>query len=165
MHGATIKTRLLLVAAALTLLSACASGPREVRGELPLITLDGLERRDAGITLLLGLRNINDRPFPLTEVEVQLRVGGELLLSVIHTPDFELGPRGREVLVLRGPGQDAGLRTLDRLEPAAAQNDVIALGSIDWSMDLRLNDERGRSRTTESSGFLHPVPGQPGRFR
>ena len=158
--------RLLLLFTALALVSACASSPRQVRGELPLVTLDGLQREDDQVILSLGLRNINDQALPLSELEVRLSVGGGLLLNVVHLPDFEIGPRGREVLTLRGRGDAAGLQVLERLESAAGRGtDQGLASSTDFAMTVRLANARGRSRTAEVSGFVHPVPGRPGRFR
>ncbi len=160
MHARLIKSTLFSAALVLTALTACASGPRGVTGELPQVTLDGLERQEEQITLLLGLRNINDRPLPLTEVEVELNSGDARIVTATHRPDFEIGARGREVLRMDGNAEPEGLRLL---EPATNGN--TRPGRISWSMQVHLTDERGRSRTTEASGYLHPVPGQPGRFR
>lgn len=162
MHASPIKTLLMLLA--LALLSGCGSGSREVRGELPLVTLDGLERQGEQITLQLGLRNINDRPLQLNEVQLRLLFGTDELVQLTHAPDFEIGPRGRDVLRLRGTGQAAGLSRLDQLEPEPGTRTAQAR-SIAWRMQVSLTDERGRTRDTEITGFLHPVPGQPGRFR
>lgn len=145
-------------------LSACGGGPREVRGELPLITLEGLERQADQIQLQLGLRNVNDRPFYLGEVSLRLSVDGDRLIELMHAPDFEIGARGREVLTLRGQGLIDGLQRLDQLDPQSSP-DREALRSLAWQMEISLIDERGRGRDSEVSGFLHPVPGQPGRFR
>lgn len=166
MRANPITTRLLLTVIAMALVTACGSGSRQVRGELPLVTLDALERQGERITLFVGLRNINDGPLPLGEVEVRLRIDGVGLVSVVQAPEIEIGPRGREVLTLRGRGDAEGLTVLDRLDPrSAGANGPSALNNLSWHMELRLADERGRSRTAEISGFLHPVPGQPGRFR
>lgn len=164
MHATQIKTCLLL--AAVLLLSACGSGTRAVRGELPLVTLDGLERQGEQVSLQLGLRNINDQALELNEVQVRLYIDGQPLLVLTHAPDFAIGPRGREVLRLDGPGQENGLERLDQLDPVtAATRNQSPRRSVGWHMELVLTDQRGRIRETEASGFLHPVPGQPGRFR
>lgn len=156
----------LTVGVLLAWLTACASGPRQVSGELPLVTLDGLERQEESITLLLGLRNINDSSLPLTEVEVELKSGSDRIVTAMHRPEFGIGPRGREVFSLRATGEPAGLALLDQFDPGAGQQDgQEAPGHINWTMQVYLRDDRGRTRTTEASGFLHPVPGQPGRFR
>ena len=166
MDARFINSSLVCAALMLALLTACASGPRQVRGELPLVALDGLERQGDRITLLLGLRNINDSALPLTEVEVRLRIDGVSLITVAYAPNFESGPRGREVLTLRGTGEPAGLELLDRFDPnIGTESGHQVLTSIAWTMEVDLGDERGRTRTAEASGFLHPVPGQPGRFR
>ncbi|MGY6554067.1 MAG: hypothetical protein ACXIUM_06055 [Wenzhouxiangella sp.] len=162
MHRLTIKVFVLL--GLVLVLSACGGGPREVRGELPLITLEGLERQADQIHLQLGLRNVNDRPMPLGEVTLSLSVGGVPLTQLTHAPDFEIGARGREILNLRGAGLAEGLQRLDELEPQPGANSETPR-SLAWQMQISLSDERGRSRDSEASGFLHPVPGQPGRFR
>lgn len=168
MHASLIKSRALWLALLLLtlVLSACASGPRQVSGELPLVRIDSLERHNGEITLVLGLRNVNDRPLPLNEVRMQLRLNEEALLDLTHTPDIEISPRGREVLRVRGPGLPAGQAILDQMNPeSAAARALGELSSATWRLDLNLTDERGRERATEASGFLHPVPGQPDRFR
>ena len=166
MNGCSIKARLVSATVLLALLAACASGSRQVSGELPLVTLEGLERQNEQITLLLGLRNINDRTLPLTEVKVELSSGDDQIVTARHQPDFEIGPRGREVFSLRASGEPAGLALLDRFSPGAGErNGREQPGPINWTMQVHLTDDRGRTRTTEARGFLHPVPGQPGRFR
>lgn len=160
----TFSIKALLLLGAALALSACGGGPREVRGELPLITLEGLERQADRIDLQLGLRNVNDRAFYLGEVSLHLSVDGSHLLELVHTPNFEIGARGREVLTLRGQGLADGLQRLDQLELQASPEHE-ALRSLAWQMQISLSDERGRRSDSEVSGFLHPVPGQPGRFR
>ncbi|TVS12009.1 MAG: hypothetical protein EA419_06325 [Wenzhouxiangella sp.] len=168
MHAVSINNRLIrLLAAVLAIsISACASGPRQVRGELPLVSVDSLTRHNGEITLLLAFRNVNDRAFPLNDIGIDMRLNEAKLVDTAHTPGIEISARSREVVRVRIPALAPGLAVLDQIAGGSpADEDRPGLVSAAWQLELTLIDERGRSRETEASGFLHPVPGQPGRFR
>ncbi len=168
MHASPINSRPLRLLAVVLILgiSACASGPRTVRGELPLVSVDSLTRQDGQITLLLAFRNVNDRAFPLNEIGVNLLLNGAELVDMVSTPGIEISARSREVLQLQTQALAPGLAVLDQMQHGSGADEEQPLPvNAAWQLELTLTDERGRTRETEASGFLHPVPGRPGRFR
>lgn len=147
-------------------LSACGSGAREIRGELPLIRVEGLIVGGEQVTLTVGLRNVNDRSLDLRRLKVRLKVEDRLLLEAEAQPQIDISARGRDVVTLRARGQTAGLELLaQRFDQRSADGAPTASLNAAWTMELTLIDERERESTTQVSGFLHPVPGRPGHFR
>ncbi|NDY96513.1 hypothetical protein [Wenzhouxiangella limi] len=159
-------TTLAWVAIMLLALSACGSGAREIRGELPLIRVEGLIVDGEQVTLTVGLRNVNDRTLDLRRLKVRMKVEDRLLLEADAQPQIDISARGRDVVTLRGRGQTAGLELLaQRFDQPAANDLPTASLNAQWSMELTLVDDRDRESGTRASGFLHPVPGRPGHFR
>lgn len=152
--------------AILLALSACGSGAREIRGERPLVRVEGLVVDGEQVTLTVGLRNVNDRSLDLRRLEVRLQVEDELLLETEARPRIDISARGREVVTLRGSGETPGLESLARrFDPRSGDGLATASLNAAWTMELKLFDERDRESMTRASGFLHPVPGRPGHFR
>ena len=170
MIGAVNKTTrhlamLALLAAALVL-SACGSGSREIRGELPLIRFEGLALDGDRVSLDVGLRNLNDRSLNLSELQVQFFIEQSLLVDVSTDVNVDISARGREVFNLRASGEREGLRALQRELATEGQSSTRASGrNAGWRMELILIDAEGRESAASAEGFLHPVPGRPGQFR
>ncbi len=158
----------LWLALTLALLAGCGSGGREIRGELPLLSVEGLIVNSGDVTLLVGLRNVNDRSLHLHEVEARLSVNEQPLLDGSHRPQVDISARGREVIQLRAPGLKGGLEALAELGLSSADREPehgVVPVNVAWQLELVLIDERGRSRDAQASGFFHPVPGRPGHYR
>lgn len=157
-------TLLLLVASLLGLVSACGGQPRQVSGELPLVQLDGLALVDALVQLDIGIRNVNDRPLELSQVVLLLELDdGPVTQRTPHRFDLNVSARGREVIRLESDIDERGQRLLEELS-AGERN------SLAYRLELEFDGQRRRQRQrqlddTIARGFLHPVPGQPGRFR
>jgi hypothetical protein len=152
--------------ALIMMLSACGSGAREIRGELPLVRVEGLIVEGENLTLSVGLRNVNDRSLNLRQLKVRLTVEDQLLIETETRPQIDITARGRELITLRGSGEAAGLQVLAR-RFAQGRTDDLPGGAPNapWAMELTLIDDRDRESTTQASGFLHPMPGRPGHFR
>ncbi|MFP4207031.1 MAG: hypothetical protein ACLFSC_00105 [Wenzhouxiangella sp.] len=146
------------------LVTACGSGAREIRGELPLVRLESLEVDDQHVILAVGLRNINDRSLMLRRLATRVMVEGQLLLDTEAAFQIDISARGREVVRLEATGQAAGLAVLaERFGPTTGTD--RALANAAWTMELTLVDARERQSDSQVQGFLHPVPGRPGQFR
>lgn len=153
-----------LFLACLLMLGGCGSGAREIRGELPLVSVEGLTVEGDEVSLLLSLRNVNDRSLHVHDLEASLRVNDQALVHVNDSPLVEISARGRETLRLRAPASAEGLDALAMLGQTEDDTNAGAVNAA-WQLDLTLADERGRRRDTQASGFFHPVPGRPGHFR
>lgn len=156
---------LALLAAGL-ILSACGSGSREIRGELPLIRFEGLVLDGDQISLGIGLRNLNDRSLNLSELKVRFFIEQSLLVDTSANFNIDVSARGREVFNLSAAGERDGLRALQREFATEGQSSTSSAGrNAGWRMELTLIDGEGRESTASAQGFLHPVPGRPGQFR
>ncbi|TVR94898.1 MAG: hypothetical protein EA418_09130 [Wenzhouxiangellaceae bacterium] len=139
-------------------LVACGGGPRQVRGELPLVMLETLSLDGEGVVLQLAVRNINDTRLQINRVNVELRLDSAAAASLNSVPvDVQIPPRGRDMLHFEAMLEPRAVELLAALE----NNDRNSVG---WQIEITFDPDRGRQRS-EGSGFLHPVPGQPGRFR
>lgn len=139
-------------------LAACGGGPRQVRGELPLVMVESLSLDGDRAVLQLAVRNINDTRLQINRVNVDLRLENAAAASLTNVPvDVQIPPRGRDMLHFETMLEPRAAELLAALE----SNDRNSVG---WQIEITFDPERGRQRS-EGSGFLHPVPGQPGRFR
>lgn len=132
---------------------------RQVRGELPTISLDSLTRTNGRIEVDVGIRNLNDSPMDIDSIRIALSVAEEAVAE-FHDErlDLTVGARGREVIRLTGSDSDSLRESLDLLTSGER-------ASLPWSMAIDLGRSGRSDRQTESNGFLHSVPGQPDRFR
>jgi hypothetical protein len=137
-------------------LAACSGNLREVVGEPPQASLYGLEDRDDSIVVELALRNVNDAPLSLSGTRLALRLDGEALAEGERRLPLTISARGREVIRFELPADPAGRERL------RAPGDVQRLP---WTMEVKLELDGSRDRSTRAEGWLHPVPGQANRFR
>ncbi len=138
------------------LLQACSSGPRTVRGADPLIDLEGVSRNGSALGIDVMIRNVNDLRLEADAVSLRLHVDGRLLAQVdAQIVELNLPPRGREILRIEALAMADAVAALDELAGGQRRN-------LPWDLELYFDGRRGR---VEASGFLHAVPGQPGRFR
>jgi hypothetical protein len=144
---------------ALVALVACSGNLRDVSGEPPQATLDGMARQNDGHVLIeLALRNVNDKPLRLESAGLTLTLGGESFYSGRRELALTISARGREVVRLSVPADPAGL---DRLRHLADRE----VERLPWTLEARLQLEGGGTRIARADGWLHRVPGQPDRFR
>ena len=155
---AIARTARLALYACLLGLAACAGNYRDVVDEPPQAAIDGIERQAGGLVIELALRNVNDEPMTLASVAMTIELDGAPLTTARRETPLVVSARGREVLRLRVPAERAGLARLDRLGSGQVTR-------LPWTMDLTLGIDGGRDRETRTEGWLHPVPGQPDRFR
>ncbi len=150
--------RLAALLMALITLAACSGNLREVTNQPPQASLDGLEKTSDGVIVALGLRNVNDEPLQLDGVSITLTLDDEpLAVGDRHLP-LIISSRGREVLRFTLAAEPAGLQRLNEL----ATGDVARLP---WSLEAQLTLSSSAKRRARANGWLHPVPGQPDRFR
>lgn len=154
--SSSTRTTIMFLAGVM-LLAAC-TGQRFVRGEMPLIGIDSLERSGNTLTVILAVRNINDQTFEISALSFDLLVDDIQLARGDSQMPVTIAARSRERIRIETTGIPAGLEKLEALAGGERRN-------LPWSMDISLSNERGRSRDAEISGWLHAVPGQPGRFR
>lgn len=142
----------------LVLVAGCSGNVREVVGEPPQTGIDGLVREASGVVVELALRNVNDEALELAAIEIELTLDDLTLTSGSRESPLTVSARGREVVRLSLPANEPALERLDDLsDPGVA--------SLRWQLEVDLTTDGGRKHNTRTSGWLHPVPGQPGRYR
>jgi LEA14-like dessication related protein len=148
-----------LLIALLALTAACGGQPRQIRGELPVITIDGLSREGQALTLDLGIRNVNDAAFDISGISLRLELDGEFVAEMQHEgAAFSITARGRELLRLRTVSTSPALAALDSLASGERSN-------LPWTLHMVIQTAGRRDREARYQGFLHAVPGQTDRFR
>ncbi len=148
--------RAMFVFALALLLAGC--GPLEVRSAPPGSDLDGLRVDGDVLVLRMLVINRNDVPLALSGARLEVTLGGETLEARDWPLSLDLGPRNREAVELRMPATDAVLRALERLERGDR-------APLPYELTGRWTLAQGGDERIRRTGFLHPVPGRPGRFR
>jgi len=143
---------------ALLILAGCSGNLRDVVGEPPQADVDGMTREGDRIMVDLALRNVNDEALELAVVDLELRLDETPPATGRKETPLRISARGREVLELALEAGPAARARLDALEAGEAPG-------LRWQMNLVLVAAGGKRLETETRGWLHPVPGQPGRFR
>lgn len=151
-------TRLLVLTLIMGLMSACGGQPHRISGHAPLLDIDGLERQDDQLVVILAIRNLNDQTAAFKALNLRLRLDDQLLVETTKTRSFDIPARSRERIRIETTAQASGLSRLDALGSGDP-------GSLRWELTAVLTDQRGRKRSIDNSGWLHAVPGQPHRFR
>lgn len=158
--------RLIGLFVVVSVLAACGTGAREIRGEAPLFSVESLIVDDAEVIVSIRLRNVNDRSLQIQQLQMSLLIEDRLLLERETHPQLEISARGRDVVRVRGVGEPAGMTTLEQLSGLVPSDEEARLPiNAAWTLKLSLINERGRSQDGQATGFLHPVPGRPGHFR
>lgn len=151
--------RLITIAAiALGLATACTSSHKRIKGEAPLTSIDSMERSGDMVLVDLAIRNINDRSIEFTAIDVDLKLADIPLGRGRHEFGITVSARSREVVRV---ALDPSAEAIEVLEELAGGSRAAAT----WQMTLELHHPRGGSIDAENEGWLHPVPGQPDRFR
>ena len=148
----------LLVAALVLLLGLTGCGPIEVKRAPPGSDLDGVTIDGDTLILKVLVDNRNDVPLTLSGAQLKLTLGGIELEPREWPLNLEIAPRGRESLDLRLPASGTALGLLGELDAGDRP-------SLRYALDGRLQIADSRDARVKRNGFLHPVPGRPGRYR
>lgn len=140
------------------LLGGCATGPRQIRLEPPSLQVENLRIEDGTVHFRLLVHNRNDHVLYLSEVAVAMRIDGTELFNAAWQLDLDMGPRGRELVTLDAPAMPAGVETLSAFGSSGSTG-------VPFELSSAFVIEGMRDAEIGQSGFLHPVPGQPGEFR
>ncbi len=142
----------------LLLITGCVGGRIEVRLQPPGVQVENIRLENGQIYLSLLLHNHNDHEILVETIHLRLEIEELDLLENEWTTMLGIDPRGRERIDLEAPDRsDASGRLVAATE--SEQRNVAYL----LQAEMVLSGQR--NGTIEQSGFLHPVPGQPGNFR
>ncbi len=158
----TTKRILVMSSAALLsvmLLAACGGAVRQIKGEAPMIGLDGLTRSNGDLILNVSIRNVNDFRFEVSGLNLWLELDDTPAAETWVAPGrLSIAPRGREVVRMQGTATASAEEQLQRLTNAEQDN-------LRWRLKVVIDDTHRNGQPAEARGFLHAVPGQPNRFR
>lgn len=147
-----------LLATVVCVLGACASGQREIRLEPPSLQIENL-RIDGGIVhFRLLLHNRNDHVLYLSEANITMRIDETDLFDAAWRLDLDMSPRGRELISLDAPALTVAAERL-------LANAGRGAAGVPFELSSEIVIEGQKKAEIEHTGFLHPVPGQPGEFR
>jgi hypothetical protein len=152
-----IKTHAILLIA-VCLLFGCATGLREIRLEPPTLQVESLRIEDGMVYFRLLVHNRNDHVLFLSEAAVAMRIDGIELFNAAWQLDLDMGPRGRELVSLDAPARPAAAEIMSA--PGKSGN-----AGVPFELSSEFVIEDMRDAEIGQTGFLHPVPGQPGVFR
>ena len=149
---ASIALKIAFLTALLTAVVGC--GTPQINSAPPGLSLESVTVVDRQLQINLMIENRNDDSIFLEAVDLQMVLGDTPLFEHASPRTLEIDPRGREALELVLNANYDGLEILNAIETSQ----VYRLeGKLEFS-DIRDYPVRLR-------GFLHPVPGQPGRYR
>lgn len=148
----------ILILAVACLIGACTTGPREIRLEPPSIQVENLRIEEGVVYFRLLVHNRNDHAIYLSKAAAAMRINGAELFNAAWQLDLDMGPRGRELISLEAPAAPAAAGVL--VTPDAAGNT-----GLPFELSSEIVIEGMRDAEIGQTGFLHPVPGQPGEFR
>lgn len=151
-------SRLLVSLTLLCVLCGCATGPREIRLAPPSLQVESLRIDDGTVHFRLLIHNRNDHVLYLSEAAVAMRVDGSELFNAAWQLDLDMGPRGRELVSLDAPALKAAADIL-------STPDGFVGAGVPFELSAEFVIEDMRDAEIGQTGFLHPVPGQPGEFR
>ena len=141
---------------ALSLITGC--GPRQIRGEAPLVKIESLDLLDSGARLGLNVRNLNDVELAVTRVELEIDLEGEHLATIDESRRVSLIATGLETLHFDLATAPPGRALLEMLDTGGRSSLAYRLEGV-----FHTRDEA--DLRVEASGRLYRVPGRPGRFR
>ncbi|MFU8833119.1 MAG: LEA type 2 family protein [Wenzhouxiangella sp.] len=144
---------------AVMLLAACGGSARQIKGEAPMIGLDGLTRSNGDLILNVSIRNVNDLRLEVSGLKLWLELDGTPAAETWVPPGrLSISPRGREVVRMQATATASAEEQLQRLTNAEQNN-------LPWRLKVEFDDTHRNGQPREARGFLHAVPGQPNRFR
>ncbi|MDT8409290.1 MAG: hypothetical protein RQ741_06800 [Wenzhouxiangellaceae bacterium] len=144
--------------AGLVLVSGCSANPLLINNEAPGLELESLELENSVASARLLVHNRNDETLFIESASLSLELEDSELFSDSWPLRLDIGSRGRENVRLQSRASDRGaarLGALDRGEAASVAYRLLG--------ELVLSNQSNVK--VEQRGFLHPVPGQPGRYR
>lgn len=148
----------LIWSAVLGLMVACANPERYL--EPPVVQLTGLTVLDNGqASVDLMVTNLNSLGLMAQAISFRWAYDGDLWLAWEQAGRWQVSANAREVLRI-----ETGLDRRHVSESLA----LLERGErtqLPYAITLTITLESGRVLTTEQTGFLYPMPGQPGRFR
>jgi len=134
------------------LLTACGTIP--ITSVAPSIALESVEVDDQDLILNLLIENRNDNTIFLTSAQLALFLEDTLVFDVIWSTSLDISPRGRESIIVSVEAEPAGIEALQSIKTSGA-----------YQLEGELEFESLNKHSVEVRGFLHPVPGQAGRYR
>jgi hypothetical protein len=149
---------LLFVLAGLVVLLCAACGSKQTRGEPPLVRLNELSHQDNSLSLQLSIRNINDFPMEVLEIDFTMLVNDNDFIVHNGPVNINVGANSTENWTLEAAESSSNHDHLNQLE-----NDEIK--SLPYVMKGSIKSLKDSNLRFEYEGHIYPLPGRPGYFR
>lgn len=146
-------------ALALMLALLCAAcGAKLIRGESPMVRISELSHQDDIVSLQLSIRNINDEPLDIQEMEFTVSTEDQQLFAFSGPVTINIVANGTETWSVDLAETFVTREKLDALQNGEIKSLPYGLGGSIRTLDT------GRLRF-EHKGHLYTLPGRPGHFR
>lgn len=137
-------------------LTAC--GAKAVRGESPFLKINALRLDQDTVHVDLGLRNINDEPLEIDNIDFVLTSRDTVIADFNAPRRASVIANGSETLRFDLPASRAGAGLLNGLQDGDIE-------SLPYLVEGSIRTVEGKNLDLKGRGHIYPVPGRPGQFR
>ena len=146
----------ILIILTAVLCSGC--GAKLVRGESPMVRMSELSHQDNNISLQLNIRNVNDEPLDIINIDFSLATDENDLCTHVGPVEINIVANGTETWSVEVTESEASKKLLNSL-----QNGDIK--SLSYSLNGSIKTVNDGNLRFEHEGHIYPLPGRPGHFR
>ena len=149
---------LLFVLAVLVVLFCAACGSKQTRGEPPMVRMNELSHQDNTLSLQLSIRNINDFPMEVLEIDFTMLVNDNDFIVYSGPANINVGANSTENWTLEAEESSSNRDHLNQLENGE-------INSLPYVMKGSIKSAKDSNLRFEYEGHIYPLPGRPGYFR
>ena len=144
--------------AVLAVMFFAACGSKQTRGEPPMVRMVELSHQDDIISLHLSIRNINDDPMDVLEIDFNMQADDTDFIVFSGMVNIEIGANSTENWTLETETNSNNRNLLNRLESGE-------INSLPYAMKGSIKSLESGNLRFEHEGHIYPLPGRPGYFR
>ena len=148
--------KMIFVSLIIALSLAACSSPEKISGQEPVLALDSMQVDGERLRVRIRVSNLNDFQQRLSQPTLSLGLAELPTLQSLDTaPSLGIAANSRELLNFEFTLNENVQQIMQRLTQREFER-------LPWTMQLFESETRPIST---AQGFVHAVPGQPGRFR
>ena len=142
----------------LTVVLCTACGTKLMRGASPMIRISELSHQDNNISLQLSMRNLNDVPLDILNIDFRVSTNDDELFAYDGPVDTNIIANGTDTWSVDIVENETSRELLDSL-----QNGDVK--SLPYSLKGKITTVDDGTLRFEHEGHIYPLPGRPGHFR
>ena len=142
----------------LSIMISTACGTKIIRGAAPMVRMNELSHQDDKITLELSMRNPNGVALDIGNIDFNLSVDNEALITYNGPVDTNIVANGTETWSVEVEESESSRELLNTL-----QNGEVK--SLPYSLNGSVSTREEGNLYFGHEGHIYPLPGRPGRFR